>query len=210
MLVSPQVRMLGDNAACICYVRINQIIDKWVLAVTWSSHDYHMVIWWSHDYHMSHMTITWWSHGDHMTITWLSHGDHMTITSHMTITWLSHESHDLCDIFLPCSFFKTNCYIVHASTHDYSVTECIRTIRYVKRTELPEQSLALSLHFNLNTLCVWVATAVYCPPSLQVWLPDDDRAQGDLRLGEESWWLAVCSFAYLLDLPTHNVVLIGI
>lgn len=25
---------------------------------------------------------------------------------------------------------------------------------YVKRTELPEQSLALSLHFNLSTLCV--------------------------------------------------------
>ena len=111
----------------------------------------------------------------------------------MTVIWLSHDCHMTHMMVMWCSMvyvcvFRSSlllpCYIQYISQLLHKET---RTI------------FSLSL---LGTL--------YLPPSLlQVWLPDDDGAQGDLCLGEESWRLAVCSFAYLLDLPTqaiHNVV----
>ena len=31
-MVNPQITMLGDNAACVCYIRLNQTITKYVRA----------------------------------------------------------------------------------------------------------------------------------------------------------------------------------
>ena len=118
----------------------------------------------------------------------------------MTVTWLSHDSHDghvmfnglcLCFLIFPVAILKQAA--IYNIFHNYSVISTTWDQNYTWTI------------FSLSLL----GTLYLSPSLLQVWLPDDDGAQGDLCLGEESWRLAVCSFAYLLDLPTqaiHNVV----
>ena len=120
-----------------------------------------------------------------LAVTWLSHG------GHMTVTWWSCDVHGLCLCFPIFPVVAILLYTIYFTT-----TQLLSAFAQHKETRTI---------FSLSLL----GTLYLSPSLLQVWLPDDDGAQGDLCLGEESWWLAVCSFAYLLDLPTqaiHNVV----
>ena len=139
MLVSPQVRMLGDNAACICYVRINQIIDKWV--------GYHMTVTWL-------TWLSWCSHDDHVTITRLSHDGHMMI---MWLTWLSHD--DI--VYVMCFPIFPVVAILKQTTILYTIHIFTTKHLHYKDTRTTWTVFSLSTQEHL----IWARVWVYCPPS---------------------------------------------